>query len=179
MQLTQALRDVYNLSLPFALILSLVGIILCGHGFFRLDLNGLAVHNRIEHDGSLAHADAAPGQRFAPIPVNPNMLQRFLVYAALGKGMYLEDFMRARVDREAQLEKPLDAIHAQIAQGEVATAWLVMRDDYGKIPIDRLKQWWGEERLPDNWTKPRRVIGILEARGKADDVADGIRKLRL
>ena len=84
LQLIQALRDVYNLSLPLALFLSLVGFLLCGHGFFRLDLDGLAAHNRIEHDGSLAHGDAAPGQRFAPIPVNKSMLHTFLVYAALG-----------------------------------------------------------------------------------------------
>jgi hypothetical protein len=182
LQLTQVLREVYNLSLPFAFILSLVGILLCGHWFFplfSLDLDGLALHNRIEHDASLAHSDAAPGDRYAPIPVSQNMLKKFLGYAALGKGMYLEDFMRARVDREAQLEKPLDVIHAQIAQGEAATAWLVMKDDYGKIPLERLKQWWGEERLPDNWTRPRRVIGLLEARAKADDVAEGMRKLRL
>jgi len=179
LQLTQALRDVYNLSLPFALFLSLVGILLCGHGFFRLNLDALAAHNKIEHNGSLAHDDAAPGARFAPIPVNPSMLYTLLSYAALGKGMYLEDFMKARVDREAQLEKPLDALHRQVAQGEVATAWLVMKDDNGKIPLDTLKQWWAEERLPDNWSKPRRTVGLLEARLKADDVADGMRKLRL
>ena len=107
------------------------------------------------------------------------MLRTFLSYAVLSKGMYLEDFMKARVDREDQLEKPLDAIHAQVGQGEVAVAWLVMKDDNGKIPLDRLRQWWGEERLPDNWTKPRRTVGLFEARGKADDVADGMRKLRL
>jgi len=179
LQLTQALRDVYNLSLPFALFLSFIGILICGHGFFRLDLAGLAAHNRIEHDASLAHGDAAPGKRLAPIPVNASMLSTFLAYAALGKGMYLEDFMQVRVDREDHLEKPLDNLHAQIGQGEVATAWLVMKDDTGKIPLDWLKQWWGEERLPDNWTKPRRTIGLLEARAKADDVADGMRKLRL
>jgi hypothetical protein len=54
-----------------------------------------------------------------------------------------------------------------------------MKDDSGKIPLDWLKQWWGEERLPDKWTKPRRVIGLLEARWKADDVADGMKKMRL
>ena len=86
--------------------------------------------------------------------------------------------MKARVDREALLEKPLTDLQAQIGQGEAATAWLVMKDDSGKVPLDRLQQWWGEERLPDNWTKPRRVIGLLDARAKADDIAEGMRKLR-
>jgi len=117
--------------------------------------------------------------RFAPIPVNPNMLHTFLGYASLAKGMYLEDLMKARVDREAQLEKPLDDLHAQIGQGEAAAAWLVMKDDHGKIPLDWLQQWWGEARLPNNWRKPRRVIGLFEARAKADDVAEGMKKLRL
>jgi hypothetical protein len=178
LQLIHALRHVYNLSLPFAFFLSLVGILLCGHGFFRLDLEGLAAHNRIEHDGSLAHGDAAPGQRFAPIPVNKSMFHTFLMYAALNQGMYLEDFMRARVDREAQLQEPLDSLHAQIGQGEAALAWLVMRDDDGKIPLDRLKQWWGEGRLPSNWTKPHCVIGLLEVRAKTKVIADGMKKLR-
>jgi hypothetical protein len=178
LQLINALRHVYNLSLPFALFISLGGILLCGHGFFRLDLEGLAAHNRIEHDGSLAHGDAAPGQRFAPIPVNKSMFHTFLMYAALNQGMYLEDFMRARVDREARLHKPLNGLHAQIGQGEAALAWSVMRDDDGKIPLDRLKQWWGEGRLPSNWTKPHRVIGLLEVRAKTKFIADGMKKLR-
>jgi len=175
----QALRDVYNLSLPFAFLLSFIGILLCGHGLFRLDLHGLAAHNRIEHDASLAHGDAAPGQHFAPVPVNPHLLMTFLAYATLSKGMYLEDFMKVRVDREDHLEMPLDSIHAQIGQGEVATAWLVMKDENGKFPLNRLREWWGEERLPDDWTKPRRVIGLLETRAKAEDVAEGMRKMRL
>ena len=145
---------------------------------FRLDLDALAAHNRVEHNASLVHDDVAPGQAFAPIPVNQSMLRNFLAYAALTKGMYLEDFMKARVDREGLLEKPLTDLQAQIGQGEAATAWLVMKDDSGKVPLDRLQQWWGEERLPDNWTKPRRVIGLLDARAKADDIAEGMRKLR-
>ena len=86
--------------------------------------------------------------------------------------------MRARVDREARLHKPLSGLLAKNGQGEAALAWLVMRDDDGKIPLDWLKQWWGEGRLPSNWTKPHRVIGLLEVLAKTKVVADGMKKLR-
>lgn len=151
---------------------------MCGHGFFRLDLDSLAAHNKIEHDASLVHADAIPGKRRAPIPVDPDRLRIFLSYAALHDGMYIEDFIKARVDREAQLVKPLDKLHAQVGQGEVATAWLVMNNGNGKVPLSWLKQWWGEERLPDGWKKSTRVIGLWEARQKANSVAEGMKKLR-
>jgi hypothetical protein len=93
--------------------------------------------------------------------------------------MYIEDFIRARVDREHELAKPLDNLHAQVGQGEVAAGWLVMNDGNGKVPFSWLKQWWGEERLPDDWKKPSRVIGLWEARQKANFVADGMSKLRI
>lgn len=176
-QLTKALHNVYNLSLPFAFFLSFIGILLCGHGFLRLDLDALAAHNKIEHDASLVHADTVQGKKRAPIPVDPMRLRSFLGYAALHNGMYLEDFMHARVDRERELLNPLDQLHAQIGQGEVATAWLVMKDENGKVPLDRLQQWWGGERLPDNWKKPAQSVGLLQTRRMANELKEGMAKL--
>ena len=172
------MRNVYSLSLPFAAFLSFIGMMTCGHGLFRMKLNldDLAAHNKIEHDASLSRADAAPGQLMAPIPIDQKRFQTFLGFAAFSKGLFIEDFVQARVFIEKQ-SKPLDNIHAQVAQGEVAAAWFVMRDEEGKIPLDRLKQWWGEERLPDGWKKPK-TIGLIETRTKANEVASIMKKMK-
>jgi Peroxidase, family 2 len=44
--------EVYGLSGPFATVLAGGGVIKCGNGF-RLNLEDLAAHNKIEHDGSM------------------------------------------------------------------------------------------------------------------------------
>jgi hypothetical protein len=51
-QLISAVTSVYKISYPLAIILSLGGVALDGHGL-SLDLEGLCAHNRIEHDASL------------------------------------------------------------------------------------------------------------------------------
>ncbi|KAF7974519.1 hypothetical protein HWV62_11974 [Athelia sp. TMB] len=174
--LVGALREVYNLSIPLACLLSIVGILLCGTGL-HLNLSDLAQHNKIEHDASFAHADAVPGAKYAPIPVDPERFRRFLTYAALNNGLFIEDMAKARVAYEMQAT-PLNSIHSQIAQGEVALSWLTMKDASGKIPMATLKQWWGEERLPDGYQPPAQVVGLLETRAKADSVASAIKKMK-
>jgi hypothetical protein len=60
-QLFSALTGVYKVSYPFAIVLALGGIAQGGHGL-SLDLEGLCVHNKLEHDASLVsfghHASA-------------------------------------------------------------------------------------------------------------------------
>lgn len=74
----------YNLSAPLAWFLSVVGVWLCGHFSLsllsprRLHLHELARHNRIEHNASLVHADAEPGQKFAPIVVDEGLFDAFM-----------------------------------------------------------------------------------------------------
>ena len=79
---------------------------------------------------------------------------------------------RARVDREAHLATPLGHLHAEIAAGESALTWLLMKDGRGEVPLERLEQWYGEERIPDGWKKPAGIVGLLEARGNAKNVAE-------
>ena len=62
---------------------------------------------------------------------------------------------RARIRREAE-RKPIDKLHVRfrIAEGEMATVlgiWEVKAKDKVGIPVDFLKQWIGEERLPYGW----------------------------
>ena len=34
--------------------------------------------------------------------------------------------------------------------------------DGTKVSLERLRQWMGEERLPDGWTRPRKTQGLIE-----------------
>jgi hypothetical protein len=45
----------------------------------------------------------------------------------------------------------------------------------GFVPISRLEQWFGEERLPDNWwnsdgsgVRPKKTVGLVETRKLAN-----------
>ncbi|KAG1750444.1 Chloroperoxidase [Suillus paluster] len=165
-----AVQEVYNLSFILAALLALAGILFCGHAF-RLDLDALAIHNKIEHDASLVHANAL-GQQRAPTEVDPELLKSFLSHADPRRGMSLYHLAQVRICREAQLSRPLDVIHSQIGSGEAALCWLLLKQDSGCIPSSTLLQWFGEERLPDNWVRPRHVIGLLNARSKAVEVAN-------
>jgi hypothetical protein len=193
LQLIGAIREVYNLSYPLAITLSLVGILLCGRirwSGLTLDLDALAAHNKIEHDASLAHRDGGSGEKKkAPIPVDRGLLSSFLAHATGtgGGGMTLDDFVRARCAREAELGRPLGKMHAEIGRGEVALAWLVMKDEgSGEVPVERLECWWGDERLPvggdggdGGWKRPGKAIGLAQARRKRYEVGEKMKAVKV
>ncbi|KAJ8454642.1 heme-thiolate peroxidase [Pleurotus djamor] len=119
--LVNAMREVYNLSIPLAALLAVAGLILCGHwkGFRRvLDLDALAAHNKIEHDASLVHVDAKDGDTIAPISVDDSLVRKLASYGASNSGLVLADFARARHDRETLLPRPLTGTHEEIACAE-------------------------------------------------------------
>ncbi|KAL0952863.1 hypothetical protein HGRIS_007083 [Hohenbuehelia grisea] len=167
-QLITALQEVYHLSLPLALLLSLTGLLLCGHGIFprRLHLDSLAAHNKIEHNASLVHTDAPPHARFAPTRVDTGLLHSLLtVYSPRGHGFGLREFAAARRARESILARPLDALHEEIACAEGAMTWLVMRDETsGEVPVESMRVWYGEERLPAGYSRPTQPVGLTETR---------------
>ncbi|KAF8549394.1 Cloroperoxidase [Imleria badia] len=176
-QLIQAVRSVYNLSLPLAALLALVGILLCGHAL-RLDLDKLALHNRIEHDASLVHGDALAGHAEAPIPVDPELLHTFLSHANEKQGLGLDAFAQLRVDRESRLTSPLDHLHSEIGTGEAALCWLLLKKENGQVPLSTLEQWYGEERIPDGWAPPTKGVGLFDARQTANEVANKMEEIR-
>lgn len=51
------MMEVYGLSGPFAALLAGGGIIKCGNGF-RLNLEDLAAHNKLEHDASMVNLES-------------------------------------------------------------------------------------------------------------------------
>lgn len=109
MQLLKSLRVVYNLSIPLAFLLTCGGFFLSGRNgrptmpfVGKVDLHDLARHGRIEHDGSLAHADAERNAVFAPTTPDKELLEEMLA-SAEGEYLTLEDLIRVRRKRDMLL----------------------------------------------------------------------------
>lgn len=168
-QIIHAIREVYHISLPMASVLSIAGTVVCGSGW-KLDLEDLAKHNKIEHDGSLAHADALPGAKYAPSYVDKDRLQQLLDASSDGQTLTFNDLVSQRAARDAALSKPLDAIHQVITRGEVALTCEVLGDG-GRVPKEYIRQWFGEERLPDGWKKPECPVGLIGTTKVSNKVA--------
>lgn len=164
---------VYNLSWPLALLLSTVGVVTCGRRRlpWTLDLHDLCWHNRIEHDVSTVHKDASPSSEFAPSHPDRRLVDQLLAHGD-GDRMRLKDFARARIERANAERKELDWKHKIIAHGESVLTLLVLgkgdpgtKDAELTIPKDQLYEWYGEERLPDEWKKPAQPVGLFRANG--------------
>ncbi|KAI0260720.1 Cloroperoxidase [Gloeopeniophorella convolvens] len=176
--LIHALKEGYGLSSPLAYFLVYGGQFLLGQtGAFSL--SDLARHNRIEHNASLAHGDAHGRDEYAPIAPDPKMVKDLLNSARDGHVMTIEDIARERVAREhAETLRQcpaLDSMHAEIARGEMAIAVGLFRqiDSDGEegIPVDLLRTWFLEERLPEDW-KPSHVQGLLETINASTKIRD-------
>ncbi|KAJ7656221.1 Chloroperoxidase [Mycena rosella] len=175
-QLLHAVKAVYNLSLPLALLLTVVGYATCGtfslHTMsWTLTLADLSARgwNKIAHDASLVHPSGIPSH--AP---DPALLANLL--GAADAGMTLKGLAAVHAARERDLARPLDGLHGQIAFGECALTWLVLRNPTtGVVERDALAQWFGEERLPTGWweePRPRTPVGLRQARKTAGQVQE-------
>ncbi|KAJ6476386.1 hypothetical protein C8R45DRAFT_1077286 [Mycena sanguinolenta] len=178
-QLLEAIKTVYNLSLPLALLLTLAGFLTCAklsinwakpHTTFKSDsfischrwtrrlsiswtlsLSDLSARgwNKIAHDASLVHPSGIPSH--APDPV---LLANLLSFASHSHkvGLALNGLAAVHAHRERTLPHRLSSLHEQVALGECALGWLVMHNPAtGVIDLDTLEKWFGEERLPDGW----------------------------
>lgn len=135
----------------------------CGH-WGKLDLDDLAEHGgwHIEHDASLAHRDAAPGQKLAPISVDHDLLLQLLARAPDGHGFSLQQFARARAARELLLNVRLGMAHSVLAQGECSMVWLLFKDQKDEVPLETLRQFYSDERLPDAFKRPAEDVGLTQ-----------------
>jgi len=178
--LIRALEQGYGLSSVLAHILVIGGIALLQQ-LGNFDLSDLARHNRIEHDASLVHDDTKARDEYAPIAPDSKLIDQFLEQAKDGRFMTIEDVARARVWREAQCPV-LNHLHAEIARGEMAIAIGLFgqqdSDDGNKqgIPVDMLRVWLGEERLPDGW-KPNHTQGLLETMRTSRQIYNDMKKI--
>ncbi|KAG6908128.1 hypothetical protein DXG01_006097 [Tephrocybe rancida] len=144
---------------------------------------------KIAHNASLVHNDVLGS---AADPVLVAQLLELAQHKSLASisgcshqqdGASLSDLGRLHEAREATLapSHKLSRLHEQVALGECGLAWCVMHAHDGSgaeqkaIPLNTLKQWFGEERLPDGWWdldggRPTREVGLKEAGQRAAEV---------
>ncbi|KIP08321.1 heme-thiolate peroxidase [Phlebiopsis gigantea 11061_1 CR5-6] len=187
-QLVCGLREVYNLSFPLAAILTTVGMLFCGSWFHpgTLSLHELGLHNRLEHDCSLVHADALPNARFAPNHTDRTLLCRLLTIAPKSTVLAVQDFAWARIRRSKESGKSIDAIHREIAHGEAGLTLLTMgmpssetdsSDESLTVPREFVKQWFGYDQFPEGWERPKKTITLRRAVAMSCIVKKEIRKI--
>ncbi|TDL16361.1 Cloroperoxidase [Rickenella mellea] len=159
LQLVHAVQSVYNISAPLAWTLAAAGTVTCGRGLW-LDLHDLARHNRIEHDASLTHADAQPGETFAPDEVDSTLLTEML-HSSPNDFLTFDDLANIRVRRDGTLHAPLDPVHGEIARGECALILKTFGDEEDRVPKELLSQFMGDEKIPEGWEGPRETVGLI------------------
>jgi hypothetical protein len=174
-QLISVMREHYHISLPLAIVLSLGGTLTCGR-HFKIDLQDLARHNVIEHDASLTHANASPEARYAPVAVDKALLQHLLDVSKDSEILTFDDLVSVRATRDATLAKPLSRVHGVISRGEVALTVQTLGDEEGNMPKQFIREWFGDERLPNGWCKPARPIGLWHTSRIANWVGQLVQK---
>ncbi|KAH8830942.1 hypothetical protein DL96DRAFT_1813918 [Flagelloscypha sp. PMI_526] len=167
---------------------------------WTLDLDRLSHKSRfsIAHSASLVHKASERGCSTSPDPV---MVKKLMSFAPPNledehdeKGPTLIDLARLRVTLEKA--EPISLLHQQISQGEMALGWILLCDKGpsnhedaceawnadSRIPSESIQQWFGEEKLPDGWwdggRRPRKEIGLLDARKWAEEVRKDMEDIR-
>ncbi|KAH9853621.1 Cloroperoxidase [Lenzites betulinus] len=182
-QLSQAVQKVYGISWLAATILAYGGVKRCSTTG-KVDLHDLALHNAAEHDYSLVHADAKPGEKYAPTTVDPELLRELLDKSSKDY-LTLRDLTRTYVARH-DAKPPLELRFRIISKGEMelivevfgvrrgdASASVLPDEVLGSEPVVPkafIRQWLGEERLPDGWKGPAHPTGLF-------DILKGIRQV--
>ena len=190
--IVRGLTACYGLSTLCAMFLSFGGYFMLGKLGRRLDLYEIGKHDAIEHNASLVHRDTPKGQIYAPTKIYPFLVDALVSdvkpsLAEIKKGsnpsarflMNYEDVARARVRREAECG-PVDGLHAEIARGEMAIilgVWEVKTKDKVGIPVDYLKRWIREERLPDGW-KPDHTQGLFDVINRSSEIRSAMAQMR-
>ncbi|KLO15370.1 Cloroperoxidase [Schizopora paradoxa] len=208
------LREAYRVSLPLAAFLAYGGIVLLGQvvGFgsdpdrdgVGFSLKDLARHDRIEHDASITHPNIPAGDEYAPTKQDPALFDTFIKDARpasgpLNKGELSygpEDIARARVRREAQPGTRIDAVHQEVARGEIALVFSIFgfltsggnaktdkppKEVLGgayRFPISVVETWWKEERLPTPDWVPARETTLLGTIAQSGLIRKEMQKLR-
>lgn len=75
----------------------------------------------------------------------------------------IEDAARIRIRREKEC-RPLSWLQQRVARGELSlflNSFSTTVGDKTGVPVDLVRTWFQEEKLPENW-KPNRVQGFLD-----------------
>lgn len=144
--------------------------------YSHISLADLARHNCIEHDASVCHADCDPQSELAPIHVSPALLRDSEQHARDKTGLTIHDIAKLRLDRERESKKrvgvALDAVHAEIARGEMALLFGVFArcrtDGVEEMPLEYFRELFLES-FPKGW-KPTKKQGLLKTMKMAGEI---------
>jgi hypothetical protein len=172
LDLIWGLPKCYGLSYPLAIFLAIGSFILLRR-IKPISLEHIGQHNKIEHNASLVHADCPSNQEYAPIRVDPALVDSLIKEgcpdekraADAGENDVLEpkDVAKFRVRREKECGA-VDGVHAEIARGEMAIAFGVWGQKVGGrtgIPRKWLRDWFENDRLPHGW-RPTHTQGLMD-----------------
>lgn len=185
---TRGLKECYGLSSPLAYFLAYVGFMII-RKFGRTNLFDIGKHGAVEHNASLVHHDTPEGHTCAPIDIDSKLVEDLCADVKPGPKecekdgkswlMNYEDVARARIRREKEAG-PIDSVHAEIARGEMAIilgVWETKTKDKAGIPMEYLKRWISEERMPDGW-RPDHVQGLMDVVKRAKGIKKAVEQLR-
>lgn len=200
-EITQGLKACYGLTTPFAIFLTYTTFFLLRKNpLGSIDLYEIGKHGPVEHDASLVHHDTPAGEEYAPIDIDLKLVDEVVADAQTvveeeveveveGKKQKQKvqttlystsDVGRSRVRRE-KLSSPLSAKSAEIARGEVAIilgVWEKQVGDKKGAPIEWIKQWLSEEKLPEGWSAKPGSFGLSGTRERAKAIKAAAEAIR-
>ncbi|KAL0948793.1 hypothetical protein HGRIS_008923 [Hohenbuehelia grisea] len=178
-QLFNSLREGFGLSHTLATLLTFGSYTLLRQAP-PLSLLDISRHGGVEHNCSLAHRDIMQvDYEYPPMNLDSCLMQKLVAESQDGEFLDVEDVARARVRRESAPEyknAPLDALHAEIARGEMSLV-LGIFGDGKRISLDVLKDWFENERFPEGW-KPEGPQGFFKTFTTARKIRDEMNRIR-
>ncbi|KAH9045351.1 Cloroperoxidase [Lactarius pseudohatsudake] len=115
--------------------------------------------------------------RYAPVTVDSELLQNLLDSSKNRDFLTFEDLVRVRAARDQSLHRPLSRMHGVISRGEVALTLQALGDSEGRVSKQFIREWFGDQRLPEGWLKPVTAIGLLSTTRIANRVADLVKEV--
>ncbi|KAJ8472950.1 heme-thiolate peroxidase [Pleurotus djamor] len=161
--LFNGLRDGLGITFPLASLLTF-GTYALLRQVPPLSLTDISRVHGVEHNCSLVHDDVPKDGEYPTSMPNLCLLDKLLEDSQNKLTLAVEDIARARIRREASPEYKvnnitLDALHAEIARGEMALVLDILGDG-NEIPLATLRNFFQEERLPENW-EPKHPQGLV------------------
>ena len=180
--------EVYGASSPLAVVLAGGGVARCGNGF-KLNLEDLAAHNKIEHDASMVNLES-PGwpQKLIFVKAhldinegNQGVVNQRLVEAMVadtdGVAATEDDFIKMKIRREQENNvKYTNVVQQTVSRGEIGLVLSIMVDRAtGLMPVTWLRSFFGEERLPADFKPPPpQSVGLLAVHNRGQAISKKI-----
>ncbi|KAE9006378.1 hypothetical protein PR003_g16860 [Phytophthora rubi] len=160
--LKNALEKVYNIG-------SGVAAILVGTLPDPINLDYLGIHNKIEHDASLAHTDAH--YVHDPMTVNESLAEDFFSRAGSDGLLTNSIVAKTRKDRgnTCNTENP-ECSYGAKAQSLAfleASVMLMAMGSGDTISVDHARSFIVNEKIPDDYTAPKSSVGVIAVTARA------------